>query len=240
MIKKFKIITISLVLILTMIFPTSLVAFAETNSNIGEQDIGGVAYHITETVNKDKLRQVRYESDTRIVTATYYDDKAIIESSDGVYTYNFDVGKESILQAVNEGQEIMPLAATPCLISSCIAIGFSGKIFRYSKYQNGAVNLDAGLLHKEGTKSNPYGTKFLNELYAMVRIYNSMNSLQRSAWTAIRVAGIIPSEATPLDVIVAILDVAGIDLGGMLESTVLGLREWYDAEQKAMQYFDNF
>lgn len=62
-----------------------------------------------------------------------------------------------------------------------------------------------------------------------------MNGIQRSAWLILRIKGFWGNLS--LDAIDVIPMIAGTDLKGQLESTVLGLNNWYEAEEKAKMYF---
>lgn len=127
------------------------------------------------------------------------------------------------------------------------AMGYSGTIFEY-KIIGSRVTLQKGLGAKNGT-SNIYSDLFRSALVQMDNIYASMTPDQRRAWLKLRVndfiqlVGIFNPQSvseTAKNIAKQILSNYGIDLGGMLEATILGVYNWYLAEEDAVSYYNAF
>ena len=127
------------------------------------------------------------------------------------------------------------------------SMGYSGTIFGY-KPRGNYVTLEKGWLGKS-KNSNYYSELFRCTLIKMNNIYASMSEQQRAAWLKLRLIdlfGLIdivdPTSLseTAKNIAKEILSNMGIDLGGMLEATILGLYDWYLAEDEAVSYFKAF
>ncbi len=222
---------LTLALLLTV--QISVLAASSLKSNSYLREIAGVTYLITDEYDDDGARHITYQSEERTIIGSYDGETIYISSPEGEYTFDFTFNENEI-EALQKGQEIVPMRANYC--SKTSAIGYSGAIYSYSNY-NWKITLQAGNLSATGSH-NSAAAGFYNEVVKMGQIYNSMNGLQRSAWLILRVKGFLGSLS--LDAIDVILMMAGIDLKGQLESTVLGLNNWYEAEEKAKMYFRSF
>ncbi len=126
--------------------------------------------------------------------------------------------------------------AQRCASYSDTAFGFSGTVYSYTVSGN-SVTLQSGILSK--TKPyNRYAAEFQSAIYDMAVIYDSFSPLQRQAWLILRGYGLLTSLSVSF--IDAVLLVAGVDLKGQLESTILGMNEWYYAEERAKSSYSSF
>ena len=144
--------------------------------------------------------------------------------------------------------DVQPLSLT--YASNCnnvSALGYTGKSFSYT--QTGSkVTLECGWRSKNGIQDY-YSSMFRSELVYMNNIYSAMTPDQRKAWLVLRskgfielVANILSSGLTETVTSKAreMLLSSGINLGSMLEATVMGLYRWYEAEQHAVSCFEVF
>ena len=127
------------------------------------------------------------------------------------------------------------------------ALGYSGTVFSYSLIGN-KVTLEKGFATKVGV-SNTTSYLFRAKLVEMDNIYDSMSENQKKAWLKLRLNDFIslvglfnPKSVTETAKNIAkeILSSYAIDLGTMLESTILGVYNWYLAEQSAVSYYENY
>lgn len=146
-------------------------------------------------------------------------------------------GENTARKEITANADIKVLATrSDCGSYSDMAFGYSGKIYSYTLSGNTAT-LKKGILSK--TKSyNYYAALFQSAVHDMAVIYNSFSPLQRQAWLILRGYGLLTSYS--MSAIDAILLLAGVDLQGMLESTVLGMNAWYRAEEQASSCFSQF
>ena len=141
---------------------------------------------------------------------------------------------------------VMPRCGGNCS-GDITALGYSGTVFEY-KIVGSLVTLEKGFGAKNGT-SNIYSDLFRSALVQMDNIYASMTPDQRRAWLKLRVndfiqlVGIFNPQSvseTAKNIAKQILSNYGIDLGGMLEATILGVYNWYLAEKDAVSYYNAF
>ena len=127
-------------------------------------------------------------------------------------------------------------------------LGYSGKLFSYSNLGNDIVRLEKGMLSKRGS-SNWISLNFKIALKDMCDIYQSMSADQRSCWLVMRLCNWIswfPTIASGdldeigLGILEDYLSGFGLNLGAKLGATVLGLYQWYLAEERAVNYFGQF
>ena len=173
-----------------------------------------------------------------IITARLYNDETVsacytvfVENSDQIKSATV-ISKESI----TNGSNARMMVRSSCDNYSDTAFGYSGTLYSYT-ISNNSATLKKGILSKTDDY-NYYAAAFQNAVYDMAVIYDSFSSLQRQAWLVLRAYGLLTALA--LDVIDTILLMAGVDLKGQLEATVLGMNEWYHAEERAKTYFSLF
>lgn len=127
------------------------------------------------------------------------------------------------------------------------ALGYSGTSYEYKIVGNG-ITLKNGFRSKNGSV-NMYSDFFRSKLIEMKNIYAAMSPDQRMAWLWLRVndfidlVGIINTQfvtEVAKKIALNILSSYSIDLGGMLEPTILGVYNWYLAENAAISYFQAF
>lgn len=101
---------------------------------------------------------------------------------------------------------------------------------------------------KNGT-SNRYSELFRYQLIEMNNIYSAMSPTQKKVWLALRLKNSLDVlikfftkdlDELAEDYINDFVMEQGIDLEGMVESTVMGLRNWHIAEEKAIAYYKSF
>ena len=139
-------------------------------------------------------------------------------------------------EAIANSSNLRLTTRSNCDGYSDMAFGYSGTVYSYTISGNTAT-LKKGILSKTNSY-NYYAASFQSALYDMAVIYDSFSPLQRQAWLVLRGYGLLT--AFSIDAIDMILLVAGIDLQGQLESTVLGMNEWYQAEERAQNCFSLF
>jgi hypothetical protein len=146
-------------------------------------------------------------------------------------------GENTSRKEITTNADIKVLATrSDCGSYSDMAFGYSGTIYSYTISGNTAT-LKKGVLSKTNSY-NYYAALFQSAVYDMADIYNSFSPLQRQAWLILRGYGLLTSLS--MDAIDAILLLAGVDLQGMLVSTVLRMNEWYQAEEQASSCFSQF
>ena len=127
------------------------------------------------------------------------------------------------------------------------ALGYSGTVFAY-KVMGRQITLEKGFGAKNGT-SNTYSDLFRYKLVEMNNIYAAMSVDQRRAWLKLRLHDFIglvglfnPQSVTETAMNIAkeILSGYGMDLEGRLEATILGIYNWYLAEEDAVSYYSAF
>lgn len=145
--------------------------------------------------------------------------------------------KIALTKEINTNSNVKTFATrTSCGSYSDMAFGYSGTLYSYTISGNTAT-LKKGLLSKTSSY-NYYAASFQSAVYDMGNIYNSFSPLQCQAWLVLRGYGLLTSFS--MSAIDTILLLAGVDLQGMLESTVLGMNAWYQAEEKAINCFSQF
>ncbi len=130
--------------------------------------------------------------------------------------------------------------------SDITALGYSGTVFSFTRVGR-RITLEKGLGAKNGTYDT-YASLFRYELGTMKRIYASLSSIQKEAWMALRVTNFMQTvinllsgvDSATRTLAESILAKKGIDLGDRIDATLIGLYEWYQAEQSAVSYFDLF
>lgn len=127
------------------------------------------------------------------------------------------------------------------------ALGYSGTVFAYTVVGS-RVTLEKGFGAKNGTINN-ISYLFRAKLIEMNNIYACMSPEQRNAWLVLRINDFIgliglfdPQSITETAKNIAkeILSGYGIDLGTILEATILGVYDWYLAEEEAVSYYEEF
>lgn len=162
------------------------------------------------------------------VTACY----TVVVKNENEFQSGTALAKETI-----SNSEVKTFAfRSDCGSYSDMAFGYSGTIYSYTISGNTAT-LKKGVLSKTNSY-NYYAALFQSAVYDMADIYNSFSPLQRQAWLILRGYGLLTSLS--MDAIDAILLLAGVDLQGMLVSTVLRMNEWYQAEEQASSCFSQF
>ncbi len=162
------------------------------------------------------------------VTACY---TVLVENNEKI---NPDIAPSK--EAITNGSNVRLALRSDCGGYSDMAFGYSGTIYSYT-ISGSTATLNQGILSK--TKAyNQNAALFQSAVYDMADIYDSFSPLQRQAWLVLRGYGLLTSFS--LDAIDAILLLAGVDLKGLLESTILGMNDWYRAEERAQKYFSSF
>ena len=162
------------------------------------------------------------------VTACY----TVIVENENEFQSNAALSKETI---TDSNVRILALRSD-CGSYSDMAFGYSGTVYSYTISGNTAT-LKKGILSKTNSY-NYYAALFQSAVHDMAVIYDSFSPLQRQAWLILRGYGLLTSYS--MSAIDAILLLAGVDLQGMLESTVLGMNAWYRAEEQAISCFSYF
>lgn len=139
-------------------------------------------------------------------------------------------------KGITNGSSTRMAVRSDCGSYSDAAFGYSGTLYSYNITGNTAT-LEKGTLSKTKTY-NYYAGKFQSAVYNMAVIYDSFSPLQRQAWLVLRAYGVLT--AFSFDVIDTILLLAGVDLKGQLEATVLRMNEWYRIEEQAKSYYSLF
>ena len=147
------------------------------------------------------------------------------------------VSAEGTIAAENVSfeEELMPMAATACFS----AIGYSGTVYKYVGFD--PITIYKGSFHKYGN-SNSNSSGFVSAVHQMNSIFSTLSGAEISAWIIVRSAVSVPTPSNLTDDFVnLILNSNGIYLDAYAIGVFIPkLRELYNAEQRALSYYNNF
>lgn len=242
--RKKIMITVSVVLMIAMIFSITTVAVIRRQITVEEVDVElrGIMYHITKVCDSRGVITVITEGGGESVKAIYDGNTLTIDTasefSDGPNVVDLKAMRldKASLESYSS-HELQPMAANSCPVQLS-ALGYSGQFYYLTEKDDGFE-----LRKQYVTVTAPWKTEtvknFERQLYAMNRCFLRLPESLQDYFVITSFIGLLPSDPTDISVGSVIwnllVSIIGLD---KLPLAIPSLKEWHDAEELAIKYFN--